>query len=395
MQGDSESAGIYGSQSREDYSEDDVEHYFNYMGMLATEGTYDRLNSMLSQGLAPVDLLLMMAASENDAPKVAELLRAGADASTRNLDGKCARELATSDLIFELLDEPKTASIAVLGRFGDDAEQAVVLLSRTAFAPDHAQDILRSLLGVKRLFQNDVYTKGCGSPAPPVFNVVNFDIIYPATEKHISKHTAQTYKMAQEDPELYAAATLPFINAIPAQRLAWVYNILEKRAEVDRLIFEDPDEETGFMLHPDLKWDQSQAQSLYCIALCVRRDLRCLRDLNASHLPLLHNIRSKCHQAVLDRYGVGSHHLRLFIHYPPSYYHLHVHVAHVQLDGGAGMAAGKAHLLDDVIDSITLLPDYYARRTLSFTIGSRDPLLVALADAQQGRKRKAPEAPEA
>ena len=30
-------AGIYGSQSREDYSEDDVEHYFNYMGMLATE----------------------------------------------------------------------------------------------------------------------------------------------------------------------------------------------------------------------------------------------------------------------------------------------------------------------------------------------------------------------
>ena len=30
-------AGIYGSQSREDYSEDDIEHYFNYMGMLATE----------------------------------------------------------------------------------------------------------------------------------------------------------------------------------------------------------------------------------------------------------------------------------------------------------------------------------------------------------------------
>jgi hypothetical protein len=30
-------AGIYGSQSRDDYSEDDIEHYFNYMGMLATE----------------------------------------------------------------------------------------------------------------------------------------------------------------------------------------------------------------------------------------------------------------------------------------------------------------------------------------------------------------------
>ena len=31
------SAGVYGSQKREDFSADDVEHYFNYMGMLATE----------------------------------------------------------------------------------------------------------------------------------------------------------------------------------------------------------------------------------------------------------------------------------------------------------------------------------------------------------------------
>ena len=31
-----------------------------------------------TEGLAPVDLLLLMAAKENDAPKVAELLRAGA-----------------------------------------------------------------------------------------------------------------------------------------------------------------------------------------------------------------------------------------------------------------------------------------------------------------------------
>ena len=33
----------------------------------------------VAAGVAPADLLLLMAASENDAPKVAELLRAGAD----------------------------------------------------------------------------------------------------------------------------------------------------------------------------------------------------------------------------------------------------------------------------------------------------------------------------
>ena len=42
------------------------------------------------------------------------------------------------------------------------------------------------------------------------------------------------------------------------------------QAEVERLLFEDPDPETGFMLHPDLKWDQTHPQSLYCIALCHR-----------------------------------------------------------------------------------------------------------------------------
>ena len=34
-------------------------------------------------GLAPCDLLLLMASAENDAPKVAELLRAGADTGVK------------------------------------------------------------------------------------------------------------------------------------------------------------------------------------------------------------------------------------------------------------------------------------------------------------------------
>ena len=46
-----------------------------------------------AEGLAPVDLLLLMAAGENDAPRVAELIRAGADTGTkvniRACLGKC------------------------------------------------------------------------------------------------------------------------------------------------------------------------------------------------------------------------------------------------------------------------------------------------------------------
>jgi hypothetical protein len=65
-----EDAGIVGSQGRDDYTYDDVEQYFNYMGFLATEGTYDRMEALLNSGLHPIDVILLLACSEGDTPKV-------------------------------------------------------------------------------------------------------------------------------------------------------------------------------------------------------------------------------------------------------------------------------------------------------------------------------------
>eukprot|EP00775_Hariotina_reticulata_P013492 gene13492-13617_t len=101
---DSTDAGVYGSQGRDDYSVDDVEHYFNYMGMLAVEGTYDRMELMLSSGLEPVDVLLLMAASEDDTPKVEELLQAGANINIADSNGKSPLQLATKPEVKQLLE---------------------------------------------------------------------------------------------------------------------------------------------------------------------------------------------------------------------------------------------------------------------------------------------------
>ncbi|CAB4308196.1 unnamed protein product [Prunus armeniaca] len=100
---DAEGAGIYGSQSRDDFDRDDVEQYFNYMGMLAVEGTYDKMNALLSQNIHPVDILLLMAASEGDKPKIEELLRAGASYSIKDVDGRTALDRAASDEIKDFI----------------------------------------------------------------------------------------------------------------------------------------------------------------------------------------------------------------------------------------------------------------------------------------------------
>ena len=75
--------------------------------------------------------------------------------------------------------------------------------------------------------------------------------------------------------------------------LQWVYNILEKQSEVERIIFEDPDMETGFVLVPDMKWDGKQLEDLHVVALVQNRSLHSIRNLTAAHIPLLENIQQK------------------------------------------------------------------------------------------------------
>lgn len=99
-----------------------------------------------------------------------------------------------------------------------------------------------------------------GTPAEED-SIITVDTIFPATEKHICKHSKQALCIFEETPGLYQLVTKPYIEALPAASIAWVNNILAKKKEAERLLFEDFDPETGFMLHPDLKWDESQVHN--------------------------------------------------------------------------------------------------------------------------------------
>lgn len=79
------------------------EQYFNYMGMLAVEGSYDKMEALLEQKIHPVDILLLMAASEGDKPKIEELLRAGADYTVKDAEGRTALDRAASDEIKDFI----------------------------------------------------------------------------------------------------------------------------------------------------------------------------------------------------------------------------------------------------------------------------------------------------
>ncbi len=84
-------------------------------------------------------------------------------------------------------------------------------------------------------------------------------------------------------------------------------------------------------------------------------------------------------QAIQDKYGVSADQLRIYLHYQPTYYHLHIHFNHIKSDC-AGTGAGKAHLLQEVIDNISLWPDYYQKKTLTYYLKANDVLFKRLKE---------------
>lgn len=169
-----------------------------------------------------------------------------------------------------------------------EGTDAVIILEKTPFQEEKLSDLLKKHVKLELQMRNDIYSTYHLYP-PPELSEIKTTVVFPATEKHIQKYLRQDVHLVRETWEDYTQITLPFIQS-QSFSVQWVYNILEKKAEADRIVHENPDPCDGFVLVPDFKWNQNQLDDLYLIALVRRRDLKSLRDLTAEHLPLLRNI---------------------------------------------------------------------------------------------------------
>ncbi|ELT96554.1 hypothetical protein CAPTEDRAFT_162417 [Capitella teleta] len=253
-----------------------------------------------------------------------------------------------------------------------------MILEKTAFTEDSVENMISGESTFKVNIQNDIYNTLDLYPSA-LLNGIKTTLIYPATEKHIAKYTAQDMHLITETAQDYESITLPYLNR-EQFNIQWVFNILEKKTESERIVFEDSNPETGFILLPDMKWNTKQMEDLYLIAIIHKHGIKSLRDLTPEHLPLLRNILNKGLSAILDKYHVPASKLRVYLHYQPSYYHLHVHFTHLRFNA-PGSGVDRAHLLSDVIDNIELMPDYYQRKTLSFSSKENEKLSVAFSEA--------------
>lgn len=288
-----------------------------------------------------------------------------------------------------LASNPQTKTLVMLGTIDD--KPGIITVEKSHFTIDENLDdvlpikkcdsefaCINSMSEIKTITQNDIYYWGLCILKQDIDKspTAKLNLIYPATETHIKKYTTQQLQLINETPEMYEKYVVPYINKMVGDRLKWVRNILYEGAEADRIVYNDLDEKTGFVLLPDMKWDGINIDSLYLVSIVYRDDIKSLRDLNITHIDWLNEINVKIRNSVSSCFKIKPDHLRLFIHYQPSYYHFHIHVVNILHPGlGDGIAAGKAIILEDLIDQLSYLgEDGFKKRTISYVIGENHEL---------------------
>ncbi|KAI9902626.1 hypothetical protein N3K66_001978 [Trichothecium roseum] len=253
---------------------------------------------------------------------------------------------------------------------------------------------------------------GAGAEAAPSFHPdVKVNLIYPCTAAHVKKYSRQAARLVRETPEAYARHVRPHAAALRAGgRLNWVFNILDGLTEQEDVIYrtepwgqlkhhdddtsdgggddgddddDDDEKKQGFLLLPDLNWDRKTIEALHLLALVERRDLWSLRDLKKKHVPWLRAMRDRLVDATVATYrqhasALEPDQLKLYVHYQPTYYHLHVHIVHVALEAGATQAAGKAVGLESIIETLEAMGgggnEGMDKLTMAYTVGEASDL---------------------
>lgn len=156
--------------------------------------------------------------------------------------------------------------------------------------------------------------------------------------------------------EDYESDYLPLVaSRVGDMRDEWIYNILEGKSEVNAVVLS----EDGFVVYYNHLWNREDVDQMQLLASPMDYSLRTLRDLRVEHVSLLRDMKSALLK-VAEGYGVLEEDLLVYFHYPPSTYHLHMHLSHLSCRS-AGISIPYTFNVDDVLFNLSLDSEYYVK----------------------------------
>ena len=153
---------------------------------------------------------------------------------------------------------------------------------------------------------------------------------------------------------------LDFIAKRDIEKDRWVYNILDGIAEQQKVIFRDE----KCVIIPTYTWDSKNIKKLHILCMPIDTKLRTIRELTNDHIPLLEHMKKITLEKIEEVYGLKEESLKMFFHYDPSTYHLHIHFINI-LYMNSSSSVEYSHDLDTVIFNLSLDGDYYKKINLN------------------------------
>lgn len=200
---------------------------------------------------------------------------------------------------------------------------------------------------IKLLMENDMFTK-----YEAITEVKGEYIIC----NDISKLKKYSKRIVKESYEEY----ITFIKYRDSEKDRWIYNIIDGVAEQDKIVYKD----SSIVIIPTYTWDSINIDKLHILCLPTDKSLRTIRDLRVKHVSMLEYMKKATLQQIKEIYGLKEENLKIFFHYDPSTYHLHIHFINTE-NTDAWSSVEYSHDLDTVIFNLTMDSDYYKKIKLN------------------------------
>jgi m7GpppX diphosphatase len=134
----------------------------------------------------------------------------------------------------------------------------------------------------------------------------------------------------------------------------WIYNIITGAAEQENILYRNDE----IIIIPDYSWNTMAITYMHMLTFPTNMTLKTIRSLRAEHIPLLKLMKYQTCQIIMEKYGLPEAELKLYFHYAPQTYHLHLHAVSVK-NTEANSSVEYSHDIDSVIFNLTLCSDYY------------------------------------
>lgn len=198
-----------------------------------------------------------------------------------------------------------------------------------------------SIVKEKKTMENDIYEKYEAKAE------ISGELI---VCKDVTQMKQRVKKLVQEDYETY----LQTLEKRDVKKDIWIYNIIDGISEQESILYRDD----KCIVFINYFWDGKDVDKLQLLCMPLDKNIRSIRSLDASHISLLEHMKTVTLNVIREKYGLEEGYIRMYFHYEPSTYHLHIHFVNTA-SNHLHSSVEYSHELNNVMFNVKMMSDYY------------------------------------